>query len=261
MPTVQEIEQAIFQWAPRELAQSWDNVGMLVGDCGKEVHRILVALDITEAVVREAIAGGYDLIVSHHPVMNCAWQPVQTLRSDTLQGRILLDLIRGGVAAICMHTNLDTAQGGVNDVLAGRLGLEHVEGLWDESGIGRMGTLPGPMSLADFLSLVRKRLRPNGIRFVPGGSTTIRRVAVGGGACGDFFPIAIGKGCDAFVTADVKYNQFLDAQALGLALVDAGHFPTEDPVCPALVQWLSARYPDLTVVRSDSHRDVIQYYV
>ena len=118
MTTVQAVEQALYDWAPRELAESWDNVGLLVGDPDAPVSRILIALDITPAVVREAADTGCQLIVAHHPVMNCAWHQVQTLRTDDRQGRVLTDLVRHNIAAICMHTNLDAAEGGVNDILA-----------------------------------------------------------------------------------------------------------------------------------------------
>ena len=165
MPTVHEIERALFQWAPKDLAQSWDNVGLLVGEPEQEVRRVLVALDVTEAVAREAAEKDCQLIAAHHPVMNCAWSPVQSIRSDTLQGKLLMDLVRSNVAAICMHTNLDAAQGGVNDILAARLGLEQVEKLGDEEGIGRVGTLPASLSDRAFLTLVRDRLKPNGLRF------------------------------------------------------------------------------------------------
>lgn len=259
MPTVHEIEEALFQWAPKDLAQSWDNVGHLVGDRDNEVRRVLVSLDITEAAAREAAGKDCQLIVAHHPVMNCAWSPVQTIRDDGPQGRLLLGLIRSGVSAICMHTNLDAAQGGVNDALAARLGLEDIEPL-GEDGIGRVGRLPAPLTDRELLSLARKRLRPNGIRF-SGGGRSVSRVAVGGGACGDMFPLALAKGCDAFVTADVKYNQFLDAAAMGLLLVDAGHFPTENVVCPAIGAYLRQRFPELTIIESDSHREIVQYYV
>ena len=100
MPTVHEIEQAIFRMAPRELAASWDNVGLLVGRLGREVTKVLVALDVTEAVADEAIRLGCELIVAHHPLMNCAWSPVQNIRDDTQQGRLLLKLTENGVAAI-----------------------------------------------------------------------------------------------------------------------------------------------------------------
>ena len=105
MPTVQEIEQRLFQLAPRESAMDWDNVGHLLGSPEQEVTRILVALDITEAVADEAIAEGCQLIVAHHPVMNCKWLPVQTMRSDTPQGHLLMKLLTHDICAICMHTN------------------------------------------------------------------------------------------------------------------------------------------------------------
>jgi len=260
VPTVREIESALYELAPKELAQSWDNVGLLVGDCEKEVHQVLIALDVTMAVAEEAFRSDAELIVAHHPIMNCSWRPVQNVRDDSHQGRLLIKLIRDGISAICMHTNLDAAQAGVNDALAQRLSLEQVELLDEKDGIVRMGILPEPMRLPEFLALVRKRLRPNGIRYVDGGKY-IHRVAVGGGACGGCFTAAVQKGCDAFVTADVKYDQFLDADSMGLSLIDAGHFPTEDVVCPVLERFLTEHFPSLRVIQSTSHREVVQYYV
>ena len=123
MITVRDIEQVLFDWAPRELAAEWDNVGLLVGEPEAEVNKVLIALDITEDVAAEAISVGADVIVAHHPVMNCAWHPVQHVRSDDAQGRMLIGMIRNNISAICMHTNLDTADGGVNDALDEKLGL------------------------------------------------------------------------------------------------------------------------------------------
>lgn len=260
MPTVREIESALFQLAPRDLAMEWDNVGLLVGECGREVHHVLVALDVTAGTAEEAARTGAELIVAHHPVMNCHWTPVQTLRDDDLQGQLLRKLVRDNTAAICMHTNLDAARGGVNDALARQLGLEQVEVLEGGDGVVRAGLLPEAMALPDFLALVRQRLGPNGIRFVDGGKP-VRRVAVGGGACGEYFTAAAAGGCDAFVTADVKYNRFLDAAGLGLSLLDAGHFPTEDVVCPVLVRFLQERFPALSITKSTFHREIIHYYV
>ena len=104
MITVRDVESFLYTWAPAGLAASWDNVGLLVGDPVREVKKILTTLDITESVVEEAVQTGADLIVSHHPVMNCAWHPVQTLRSDDRQGRILTGLVENHISAICMHT-------------------------------------------------------------------------------------------------------------------------------------------------------------
>ena len=125
MPTVHEIEEFLYELAPRDLAMEWDNVGLLVGDPDLPIRRALVALDVTEETAREAARSGFDLIVAHHPVMNLHWhqRELNTLRPDTRLGKLLIFLVKSGVAAICMHTNLDAAPGGVNDALAQVLGL------------------------------------------------------------------------------------------------------------------------------------------
>lgn len=260
MPTVRDIEQQLYALAPRELAFPWDNVGQLLGDPEQEVSRVLVALDITEAVADEAIAKGCQLIVAHHPVMNCKWLPVQSVRMDTPQGHLLLKLLLNGISAICMHTNLDAAEGGVNDCLAEALELIDPGPMeWGEERLCRVGTLHEPMLLEDFAKFVCRKLGSNGVRYAgPGGM--VRRVAVGGGSCADSHEAAIAVGCDAFVTSDIKYHDFLDAAGKGINLIDAGHFPTEDPVCQKVIKYLSEQFSKLTVEKAESHREVIQYY-
>lgn len=260
MPTVREIEQRLFELAPREGAMSWDNVGQLLGDPEREVTRVLVALDITEDVADEAVAQGCQLIVSHHPVMNCAWLPVQSVRSDRPQGHLLMKILTNGLSAICMHTNLDVAKGGVNDCLAETLELIDPGPLGDPEGLCRMGTLKSPMPLQDFAAFVCKALGSNGVRYADAGKP-VCRVAVGGGACESYEQAVIDAGCDTFVTSDLAYHTFLDAKGKGINLIDAGHFPTEDPVCAKLVSYLTAQFPGLAVSKSASHREVIQYYV
>ena len=154
-----------------------------------------MALDITEAVADEAIAENCQLIVSHHPVMNCKWLPVQTVRQDTPQGHLLLKILRNGLSAICMHTNLDVAPGGVNDALAAALGLEDPGPLGDPEGLCRMGTLASPMPLQEFAQHVCRALRLQR-RPLRRGQRPGAEVAVGGGACGDFEDAAIAAGCD-----------------------------------------------------------------
>lgn len=261
MRTVREIEQALYDLAPKELAFDWDNVGQLLGDPNQNVEKILVALDITEDVADEALQKGCHLIVAHHPVMNCKWLPVQTVRNDTPQGHLLLKLLLNGVSAICMHTNLDAAEGGVNDCLAQALRLEDPGPLGrEEEKLCRMGTLKEPMPLVEFVKLVSVALGCNGVRYA-GTGKTVRRVAVGGGSCGGSQSAVIAAGCDTFVTSDLGYHDFLDAAGKGLNLIDAGHFPTEDVVCEKVVSYLSARFPELIIEKSASHREVIQYYV
>ena len=261
MRTVREIEQALFELAPKELAFDWDNVGQLLGDPQKPIEKILVALDITEAVADEAMQKGCQLIVAHHPVMNCKWLPVQTVRNDTPQGHLLLKLLLNGISAICMHTNLDAADRGVNDCLAKALCLEDPGPLGrEEEKLCRMGTVKEPMPLAEFVQFVSKALACNGVRYAGRGGM-VHRVAVGGGSCGHSQDAVIAAGCDTFVTSDLGYHDFLDAAGKGINLIDAGHFPTEDVVCKEVISYLTARFPELSIEKSTSHREVIQYYV
>ncbi len=254
--------RALFELAPADMQEDWDNVGLLCGRAGREVRRILVALDPFPAVIEEAKAVGAELLVTHHPLIFSARKSVQ---DGDVVGRSLLTLIESGIAAVNLHTNLDSAPGGVNDCLAKALGLTDLEvlapagtdGQGRAYGIGRAGvTVPCP--LPDFLARVKAALGCGGLRYADGGRE-VRRVAVGGGACGDMLADAVRLGCDTFVTADVKYNQFADAQALGVSLIDAGHFPTENVVCPSLAAYLAEMFPDVEVLLSKIHADVVKF--
>ena len=132
--------------------------------------------------------------------------------------------------------------------------------LIDRNGLQISGTTEEVMALEDFAAFVCKALDANGVRFADAGKM-VSKVAVGGGACGDYEDFAIAAGCDTFVTSDLTYHTFLDAKGKGINLMDAGHFPTENPVCEALVSYLTAQFPELTVTKSASHREVIQYLV
>ena len=223
---------------------------------------MLVALDVTENVVSEAEKLGCQLIVSHHPLMNVRWHQaeMQTLRPDRYLGRLLRRLVKADISVISMHTNLDIAPGGVNDALAEALRIEDPGPMpGDETGLCRVGRLRNPVKLSDFAGEVCKALHANGVRYA--GDRPVEYIAVGGGACGDYEDAAIAAGCDVFVTSDLSYHQFLDAAGKGIRLIDAGHFPTENPVCTVLAEYLRGRFPGLTVTKSASHREVIQYYV
>ncbi|MBR3640410.1 MAG: Nif3-like dinuclear metal center hexameric protein [Oscillibacter sp.] len=260
MPTVREIEQALFDLAPKDLAMEWDNVGHLVGEPDAEIENVLVALDVTDGTVQEAIDLGCTLLVSHHPVMNHKWHVLQSIRSDDPQQRLLMKLLRNGVSAICMHTNLDIASGGVNDRLALLLRLEDPGPLPNSDGVCRVGTLPSPVPLRDFVAFVAETLHCGGVRYADAGRP-VSRVAVGGGSCADYAGAAIAAGCDTFVTGDLRYHEFLDGTAAGINLIDAGHFPTENPVTDVLAAYLKERFPTLNVKQSASHHDAIQYFV
>lgn len=261
MPEVVTICQFIDAFAPFEIQEDFDNAGFLVGRRHQEVTKILVSLDITREVVEEAAQLGAQLIVAHHPVI---FHPVKWITDGTPTGQILLELIENKIAAICAHTNLDAAQGGVNDCLAEALELTgigqlHQAGVDEKGrpyGIGRVGTVHQPgLSAREYAAFVKAKLGSASVRCVSGGKP-VQKVAVGGGACGSMLEDVIAQGCDTFVTADVKYDQFLEAKALGLNLLDAGHFPTENVVCGPWAQWLSEAFPEVEVCLSEVHREV-----
>ena len=254
MPTVQEIFEQLCEYAPLELQMDFDNSGFLAGRGERPVKTALLSLDITLPVIREAEEIGAELIISHHPLI---FHALKELRPDG-PGKKAMILIEKGIAAICMHTNLDLARGGVNDVLIRLLGAEPEETL-DAVGCGRVGELPAEMSLSDFLASCRDRLRAKGLRYVDGGRP-VRRIAVMGGSGGDAFRDALEKGCDTYVTADVKYHDFLDAAELGLNLIDADHFCTEDPVIPVLNDRLQAAFPDVQFTVSKAHHQAISFF-
>ena len=264
MATVREIYQYLDGLAPFSLQMDFDNAGFLVGRGDRTVDKVLVSLDITEEVVAEAAQLGCQLIVSHHPVI---FFPAKSVTDATPDGRILLSLVEHNIAAVCAHTNLDAVCGGVNDALARKLGLTNIEQLKQDGvdssgrpyGIGRVGNTAGvPMYAPAFAAFVKETLGANGVRFVDA-RRPVRRVAVGGGACSDMMKDAIALGCDTFVTADVKYNGFLDAKALGLNLIDAGHYPTEQVVVPVLAKWLADGLPKVEVYTTQRHKEVFSY--
>lgn len=265
MATVADILTFVESLAPRSMKMDWDNVGLLCGRKDREVKKILVALDPFRNVIEEAIQIGADCIVTHHPLI--FRNPLMAVNEDSETGRCVLTLIEHGIAAINAHTNYDLAPGGINDVLAQTLGLQdiaviHPEGVDAEGrpyGLLRCGTVD-EISLQTFLVGVREKLDCDGLRYVDGGKP-VRKVAVGGGSCADEMTDALAAGCDTFVTADVKYNQFWDARELGLNLIDAGHFHTENPVCAVLAEKLQAAFPEITVVLSENHTDCANFFV
>ncbi|MBQ6840387.1 MAG: Nif3-like dinuclear metal center hexameric protein [Oscillospiraceae bacterium] len=263
MTTVNDILLFLEKLAPQSMKMDWDNVGLLCGSKSKEVKKILVALDPFESVCKDAAKLGADLLITHHPLI---FQPVKALTDDTSIGRAIQTLIQGGISAINAHTNLDCAPGGVNDVLAQAVGLQDVQviapcGLDEEGrpwGLLRQGTTT-QQPLEDFLKHLKNKLGCPGLKYVDGGKP-VCNVAVGGGSCGGELRDAVSAGCDTFITADVKYNQFWDAKELGLNLIDAGHFHTENPVCSLLAEKLQTAFPEITVILSENHTDCAKFF-
>ena len=262
MTTVKDILDFIHTIAPPYMKENWDKVGLNCGRLTNPVSKILIALDPFEAVCQEAKEIGAQLLVTHHALI---WQP-GFVTDETVWGKNTLFLIENGIAHINAHTNLDCAPSGVNDTLAEKLGLKNIQvispvgtdELGRSYGLLRQGDV-AEQSLDSFMANVKEALGCDGLRFVNCGKR-VSKVAVGGGSCAGFLNQAIEAGCDTFVTADVRYNQFWDAQDHGINLIDAGHFHTENPVCKVLADAISAKFPHLTVEISKNHRDVMNYF-
>ena len=262
MATVKDILNFIESIAPTYMKEDWDNVGLNCGHEDQQVTKLLVALDPFAGVCKEAKEIGAELLVTHHALI---WEQ-GFITDQTEQGKNTLFLIENHIAHINAHTNLDCAPGGVNDTLAGKLGLENItvidpEGTDEEGreyGLLRCGTVP-QTTLPAFLATVKEGLGCKGLKFVDAG-VPVRKVAVGGGACAGFLKQAKAAGCDTFVTADTRYNQFWDAKAMGINLIDAGHFHTENPVCSVLAHKIQAAFPEICVILSQNHTDCADFY-
>lgn len=341
----QAVIEVMDKLAPRYLAEDWDNVGLLAGSPAQEINGIMVCLDVTEQVVDTAIANGVNMIIAHHPLI---FKPLTHLRTDSAPGKLLTKVIKADLAVLCAHTNLDIANGGVNDVLARKLQLENIGPLTNsyreqlvklvvfvpteqvgqvqaaitqagaghignyshctfrtegvgtflpasgtnpfigetgklaqvpefrletilpakisnrvikamlkshpyeevaydlyplnnsgrEFGLGRIGHLAEKVCLADFARAVRQSLGLSQIRLSGDLKQLIHKVAVCGGSGAGLIKRAAFMGADALVTGDLKYHEAQDALALGIAVIDAGHYATEAPVVEAVIEYL-----------------------
>jgi len=259
MVKIGDIRDLLFSAAPRELAMDFDNVGLLVGREDAEVTAVLLSLDITSQVIDEAEDAGVQLIISHHPVI---WDAMKSITDDTVQERKVAKLIKSDIAAICMHTNMDIAEGGVNDVLMSCLGGKTsgiLEPTGNGSGCGRVGELEKALTVPEFLSVCKTSLNAGGLRYHDSGRK-VKKLAVMGGAGGDCVQLAYDMGCDTYVTADIKYDQFLLARELGINLIDADHFCTENVIVPRLEELINSAFPEVRTVISSRHSQTAKFF-
>lgn len=222
---------------PPSDALEWDHPGLQVGDPRWPVERILVTLDVTAAVIEEAADGRRTLILAHHPLL---LQPLRSLTPASAAGALALAAARAGVAVAAAHTNLDAADdgSGTSDPVVALLGLTDVMPLCAPAApgarpMGRVGDLPAPSTLRALAERIAVALPAPGARLSGSPQRAIRRVAVLGGSGTSAVPDAIAAGADVLVTGDVRHHAALDALALGLALIDAGHHATESAAMPA----------------------------
>ncbi|REK26293.1 MAG: Nif3-like dinuclear metal center hexameric protein [Planctomycetota bacterium] len=269
MASVASIAQFLDTLAPPPLAESWDNVGLLVGDGAAEVARVMTCLTITAETVAEVVEAGAELVVTHHPL---PFRPLQRITADRPEGRYLLDLISTGVAVYSAHTAFDSAAAGINQQLATGLGLIEVaplvpldkarasagDGL-DSLGAGRHGRLPAATTLGALLEQAKKFLDISAVRYVGNVDERIERVAVACGSAGEFLEPARQAGCEILVTGETSFHTCLEAEATGVFLVLLGHFASERFALDALAAMLAKEFSDLDVWASRQERDPIRW--
>ena len=219
--TVTELYRKLDERFPSSLSCDWDNDGLMVcPDGDAAVKRVLFTLDVTEGAVRYAAENGFGLIVSHHPLI---FHPLKTLSDPRL-----IRLVREGISVMSFHTRLDAADGGVNDALASVLGLTGTE-RFTPCGIGVIGTLPEPLCPEAFAGKIKSALGAPKLETILT-DRPCRRVAAVGGDGKEFLSDAAAAGADTYVTGSLSYNAMTDAESLGMNLITAGHFETEQPV-------------------------------
>lgn len=239
---VRDIVDLMEAIAPAQLAESWDNVGLLLGSSGTSVSRILVTLDITAGVIRDAVQNQAEMIISHHPVL---FRPVKVINDSNVTGTQVMQLLKAGIAVYCAHTNLDKAIGGTDDTLAALLGLQDVRPLaangsgdFVQPGFGRIGKLPQKQPLERYLLNIKKALHAAGADYIGDPAKQIQIVASCAGAGGDFIELAREAGADLFVTGEVKYHEALPVVDADMALASFGHYATELPAMNHLIHRL-----------------------
>ena len=261
-PTVLDVVGALDRRYPRDWAEAWDRVGLVLGDFARPVSWVLCLVHCVPETVDEAFAVGADLIVAHHPLL---LKPVSSIAPDTYKGRIIHRLIRGDVALYVAHTNADVASPGVSDALAARLGLVDLRPLGPASGaavgegrgIGRVGELPVPMDLGAFAAFAADRLPATaaGIRAAGDPDRTVRTVAVCGGAGDSFLADAGRADVDAYLCADLRHHPASEHLAEGgPALLDVAHWATERPWLDDVAAWLGGEF-GIEVTVSDMDTD------
>lgn len=271
MTTGNEVISRFERFCPQNLAESWDHVGLQVGNPNRPVHKLMTTLDVRPEVVQEAIERQVDFIFAHHPIM---FHPAKDLDTRNPQNQMYADLLNHQITVYAAHTNLDAVSGGMNDWLAEKLGLTDTRPLLSKGetldergsqGMGRVGMLNRSMTYHEFANYCLKVFNLHGLRLIsPLDVHPIRRVAVLGGSGGQFWPAAVKLGADAYVTGDVSYHVAHDMIANKLLVADVGHHV--EAVCIEGLAELLTRFShedgwDFQICHTEVNTDPYQYIV
>ncbi len=243
---------AMEKYAPARLAEDWDNVGLMVGESEKDISKVLIALDINDKVIDEAIDRKADLIITHHPFI---FRAIKNVSDISPLGKRIIRLIKNDIAVFSAHTNLDSAAGGTNGTLAKLLELREVEGLADVnedgSAMGRIGSLEREVTFGELIDRVKSVLGAHKLSVCGDTAKIVKRVGICTGKGASFMSEAKAMGADAYITGDFGYHEGQTAMDLGLCVIDGTHYLTEVIVVPVLCSYLREEFSGLEVMESE----------
>ncbi len=241
--TVKDIYKRLDMRIPKELSEPWDNDGLMCcADAMQEVNKVIITLDVTEEVVDYAIDGCVDLIISHHPLI---FKPLTSVSEENHVGRKIIKLLENGITVLSFHTRLDKVVGGVNDTLCQLLGIKDTVPFGDGD-LGRIGYLPEERLLEDFAYHVKETLNADMV-LMADALNPVRRVAIVGGDGKSYVKDAIAYGADTYVSGRIGYNVMEEAAEMGINLIEAGHYFTEQPITEFLRDLLISYDPSLSI--------------
>ena len=261
MPLIQDICDFLDELAPTDLAEDWDNVGLLAGDFQSTAQRLMTCLTITPDSAQEAIERGCDLIITHHPL---PFQPIKKITTEQTATRMLWDLIRAGIAIYSPHTGFDSAPQGINQSLARLAGMVDPQAIipaedgGGQIGAGRIGLLEQPLSVAELINTLREPLAAGPVGLVGQLEEQVQKVAFACGSGGTFLAPARELGCQALVTGEASFHTCLEAEAAGVQLILLGHYASERFALEQLVEVLERKFPGTEVWASQRESDPIQ---
>ena len=255
---VRDIISAIERVAPLRLQDEWDNSGLQVGFPEANADKVLMCLDVTEAIVDEAAALGCQMIVSHHPLL---FKPLSQVSDITYQQRCVVKALTGGIAIYSAHTSLDNAPGGVNHKIAELIGLQDLKWLLpkegEDAGSGLIGTLPAPERDSDFLRRIKVTFGVECLRHSECSGREIRTIALCGGAGGFLMRDAVRKGADCFITGEFHYHDYFEND--GMLLAELGHYQSEQYTIDLLAELLETAFPALEVHKTSINTNPTRY--
>lgn len=262
MSRVKDIAKEIETIAPKFLKEDYDNVGLMVGDKNKEVKTVLLALDCTKDVIKEAIQYNSDLIITHHPLL---FKKPKSIIKEDLVGEKVISLIKEDISLYSCHTNLDSAKDGINETIVKMLGFESNKiieasevNAYEDAGIGRIINLNESMLLDDIIEIAKEKLNIEHMRIVRG-REKVNKMAVINGSGQDLFYRAKNLGADCIISGDTTYHFASDFKEMGISIIDAGHFSTEWLVFIKTLQFLKEKFPDVKFINSKTCKDPYEF--